>query len=412
MLTITLAVLITLAMKSQAKQMVATRIEDTHKLVNQISGMLPRICADRLHGSTDKNVDKLVEGLRRRVLRARPWHHADVDGTMIGKLAPPAIHPGVSGKATTEASPAASTPAVGEVPGVKWDKWLQRTLMAGAAVAAGKVVLQLRQPLPQEWVPQTHDSSSWIQLTRRDFVEPDRLMAKKGRTAAESERAAFLYRTMLEQVDPSSSEATVLRKRTADALNAVMRLRTNGNLLMIDGMQDTPEHKRIWSRFAPAAAKLSKAAWVASPNDPEACYVYAEASMYEGSAKGIVRNALTGGAQLFLRNARALQKWPLEESGFGLCLEGAYHLSAPRPLKNNKKALDLFQKATAISKTRRNLYHAGLAHYRLGEMELAVEAWRRSLAAPSGSRNEADIAAYIASQARKGIEAATRHLSS
>ena len=393
-------ILVAFTVLVHAQELVVHHTGNAEKSVNQLAGKLSHSSIVHVQNSKGTKVDRLVNGLLSRVLEAGPLHHADLDDSMLGK----------PGNAATKTPPSASTADVpfDQPRGAKWAKWLRIALVAGATLAAGKVVIQFGEPLPQKWLTQTRDSKTWKKLTHTDFVEPDRLMAKKGRTVAECERAASLYRTMLEQVDPSSPEATTLRLRTADALNAVIRMSTNGNLMMIDGLQDTPEHKRTWSRFAPGAAKLSKAAWDSSPSDPKACSVYAEASMYEGSAKGIVRNALTGGAQLFLRNARALQKWPQEESGFGLVLEGAFHLTAPRPLKNNKKGLELFQKATTISKTRRNLYHAGLAHFRLGEMKLAVEAWQKCLAASPGSQNEADIAAYIAMQAQRGVKEAKK----
>jgi len=249
-----------------------------------------------------------------------------------------------------------------------------------------------------------HPSSCKKAVTSSDSSEADQLMKKEGRSAADCERAASLYHAMLKQVHPKSADATSLRISTADALNAAMRLSTNGNVIMIEGSQDTPEHQEVWARFAPEAAALSKAAWLAFPDDPRACSTYADAAQYEGSTKGLVKQALTGEGDKFLARAKALQRWPHEEAGLGLILEGAFYLVAPWPLKNLKKSLAIFQESCKVSPCRRNLYYLGLAHLHLGQKKQAEEAFVKCLASPPGSQNEADVADYISSQARLGIK--------
>eukprot|EP00746_Dinoflagellata_sp_MGD_P010566 gnl/MRDRNA2_/MRDRNA2_121850_c0_seq1.p1 gnl/MRDRNA2_/MRDRNA2_121850_c0~~gnl/MRDRNA2_/MRDRNA2_121850_c0_seq1.p1 ORF type:complete len:384 (+),score=97.15 gnl/MRDRNA2_/MRDRNA2_121850_c0_seq1:73-1224(+) len=368
-----------------------------------VRGHADQVMADHTDDAQVKIVDNMVNKLCDRLLDTLHVHHTDMDGLTLGK-------PGDVVVNAKDSSPSLSDKSAG----VSWAKWGQRALVAGAVLTAGKMAMKGPKSssvaAPDEWVPQVSDPGSWKALPQKEFNQADRLLAKKGRTAADCELAASLYRNMLAQVDPKSSQGIELKIKTADALNAAMRLQTNGNVLMIEGAQDTPEHKKVWSRLAPGALELSKAAWEEEPNNPKACGVYVDAAQYEGSTKGIVKQALTGGGKKFIDNAKALQKFPEEEAGLGWMLEGAFYLAAPRPIKNPKKALGFIQKSVDISSTRRNLYYLGLAHFRNGQMQPAVEAWQKSLAAPPGSHNEADVADYVASQARIGIEKAEKQL--
>ena len=52
----------------------------------------------------------------------------------------------------------------------------------------------------------------------------------------------------------------------ADALNAVMRIKTNANTILIDGTLDTPANKKIWKELGGEALPLAKAAYKADKN--------------------------------------------------------------------------------------------------------------------------------------------------
>ena len=66
----------------------------------------------------------------------------------------------------------------------------------------------------------------------------------KTRTLESVSRAADLYRAAL-LANPDDSE---LQLKTADAINAVMRIKTNANTILIDGSLDTPENKAFWAK--------------------------------------------------------------------------------------------------------------------------------------------------------------------
>jgi hypothetical protein len=66
----------------------------------------------------------------------------------------------------------------------------------------------------------------------------------KTRTLESVSKAADLYRQALLS-KPDDSE---LQLKTADAINAIMRIRTNANTILIDGSLDTPENKAFWAK--------------------------------------------------------------------------------------------------------------------------------------------------------------------
>ena len=65
----------------------------------------------------------------------------------------------------------------------------------------------------------------------------------KTRTLVSVTNAVGLYKEAL-AANPDDPE---LQLKTADAINAVMRIRTNANTILIEGSLDTPENKAIWA---------------------------------------------------------------------------------------------------------------------------------------------------------------------
>ena len=46
----------------------------------------------------------------------------------------------------------------------------------------------------------------------------------------------------------------------ADAMNCALRMRGNGNILLLEGTSDTPENKRFWGQYGPRALTLVRTA--------------------------------------------------------------------------------------------------------------------------------------------------------
>jgi hypothetical protein len=78
-------------------------------------------------------------------------------------------------------------------------------------------------------------------------ADADRRM--KTRTLDSVSKAADLYREAL-LMNPDDPE---LQLKTADAMNAVMRIKTNANTILIDGSLDTPENKAFWAKHGEEA---------------------------------------------------------------------------------------------------------------------------------------------------------------
>jgi hypothetical protein len=160
----------------------------------------------------------------------------------------------------------------------------------------------------------------------------------------------------------------------ADALNCVMRIRTDGNALLVEGRNDTPAHRAIWKAMAPEAVRLAAAARAARPDDPRALAVYAEAYMFEASSQGIVEAILRGAAGRYRRNARELiERHPRYENGGGYLLLGSFYFVAPWPLADETKGLALLEQAVAVAaRSRRNRYFAGVGAFRTGDFARAA----------------------------------------
>ena len=65
----------------------------------------------------------------------------------------------------------------------------------------------------------------------------------KTRTLASVTKAAELYRSALTE-NPDDPE---LQLKTADAINAIMRIKSNANTILIEGSLDNAENKALWA---------------------------------------------------------------------------------------------------------------------------------------------------------------------
>ena len=90
-------------------------------------------------------------------------------------------------------------------------------------------------------------------------VDVDRTQAMglmQRRRLQDCERASVLLEQSLAR-NPDDPDVCV---ECADALNAVMRIRTNSNTLHVSKMLDTSANKRIWAKYGPRALSLAKKA--------------------------------------------------------------------------------------------------------------------------------------------------------
>ena len=123
-----------------------------------------------------------------------------------------------------------------------------------------------------------------------------------------------------------------------DALNCVMRIRTHGNIPLIEGTNDTEPHKKIWGQMGPETLALAEEVYKARPNDIRALAAYTDAYMYRSSAWGIVNAVVKGAADQYVENAEKMtKKFPKYDSGLGHAFMGAFYLLAPGRFPMKKK---------------------------------------------------------------------------
>jgi cytochrome c-type biogenesis protein CcmH/NrfG len=196
----------------------------------------------------------------------------------------------------------------------------------------------------------------------------------------------------------------------ADALTCVMRIRTNGNALLVEGSSDTQAHRAIWQAMAPEAVRLARAARAKRPDDPEALSVYAEAYMYDASSQGIVRAILKGAAGEYKRNAQELiDRFPRYENGAGFVFLGSFYFVAPWPLADPEKGQALLEQALALAPTsRRNLYFAGVAAYLVKDYPRAAARFEAVASGTCTTPHERDLCAFVTAESRRQLEPLAR----
>merc|ERR1719343_759884 len=190
----------------------------------------------------------------------------------------------------------------------------------------------------------------------------------------------------------------------ADALNMIMRIRTNGNGLIIEGTQDSPAFKDMWRKLGGEALPLANDARKAFPDSVKALHVYADSFLYSTSSKGIVKQALTGAGNKYLSIANELYKHPEEDSAVGCAFLGGFYNVAPWPMGNKGKARKLLREGAKKAPTRRNFYYAGVNAYQMGEYKDAVQYFSSALKAPacrSPSSTEDDMLAFVLKESKR-----------
>ncbi|KAJ1634967.1 hypothetical protein T492DRAFT_969266 [Pavlovales sp. CCMP2436] len=226
----------------------------------------------------------------------------------------------------------------------------------------------------------------------------DALVLRRGRGSLEE--AANLYSKALEQ----HAGDVELKLKLADALNGVMRVRTNGNSIAIDRMLDNAENKAIWAKYGPRALELAREVRDALPKDVRAAHVFADAYMFSSSSKGIITQALQGAATVFVTNAELIlaldEKY---DSGVGHALLGCFYAVAPWPFGSLDTSSKQLEMAVKIAPTQRNLYFSGVVAFKRKEWEKAAERFRGAQVAKPGSLTESDFSDFMLDESTKAL---------
>ena len=148
----------------------------------------------------------------------------------------------------------------------------------------------------------------------------DELM--KRRSVANCLAAADIYEAAAAAAASPDLEAA-LRLRTGEAVICAMRIKTNGNIVVLEGTQDSAAFKQYWATHGPRALANVRAAKPRLPASFDLAAAEMDGFLYSNSAKGIVRQALTGAGNEYLKLANVLaSKHEKADGGVGHCYLG------------------------------------------------------------------------------------------
>jgi tetratricopeptide (TPR) repeat protein len=216
------------------------------------------------------------------------------------------------------------------------------------------------------------------------------------------EKATLQFRKALLK-EPENYDLMI---RVADALNHIMRAKTNGNIILLSGKtQDNERNKTIWSKYAIEALKLSAKAVKANPDDRKALLTYAESYLYLSSSFGILKAIFKGAAEQYKRNANALiTKYPKADDALGDIYMGAFYAVSPWPMSSRKKARKHFENALKLApESIRSHYYVGLQAFIDNEYKTAKMEFDFVIDNPCTQNSEYDYCSFMKKEAEKGL---------
>lgn len=237
-----------------------------------------------------------------------------------------------------------------------------------------------------------------LRSTIASIRKADLLFWKRG--LRDVEQAANIYEAALE----NAPDDTDLQLKLADALNTIMRIKTNGNTLVIDGLLDTDANKRVWSKYGTRALALAQKVKDQRPTDIIPAAVLADSYMFLSSTKGIISAALSGAASVFKTNAATITKLDKGyDSGVGYALTGAFYCVAPWPLGNMALAEEFMEKALSQGRSLRNHYYVGVIAYKQKKWSKAETNFKAAMNARPGSVTESDFSDFMISECKRAL---------
>ena len=90
------------------------------------------------------------------------------------------------------------------------------------------------------------------------------------------------------------------------ALTQVMAIRSNGNLPLVDGLQDTDANRALWADLGKRALEHARAAEKLDPQSPAAAAALASSYMFYASSLGIIRSIVSGAGGEYQAHAQRL----------------------------------------------------------------------------------------------------------
>ena len=205
-----------------------------------------------------------------------------------------------------------------------------------------------------------------------------------GARAEDFERAAKIYEARAAE-HPDSFDA---HARAAQSLVQLVTLRTNGNLPLVDGLQDTDVNRALWADLGKRALEHARAAEKLSPQHAGAAALVAASYMYYASSLGIIRSILQGAGNEYKAHAQRLVDLdPHYDDALGASLLANFYLVAPWPVHDRDAALAQFERAAKLAPDSvRNQYGLAVFWARDGDAARARSYFERAVAMPCHPR--------------------------
>jgi tetratricopeptide (TPR) repeat protein len=218
---------------------------------------------------------------------------------------------------------------------------------------------------------------------------------------ADSERAVKLYEARVAQ-NPNSFDA---RLGAARAQNQVMAIRTNGNLPLVDGLQDTDANRALWADLGRHALDHARVAHELQPKSAPAAALLASSYMFYASSLGIIRSILQGAGTEYRIHAQELSDLdPKYDDALGASLLANFYLIAPWPVHDRDAALEHFERAEQLAPDSvRNLYGFAVFWARDGDPAKARRYFERVVAQPCTPHTERLLCDWMKQTAKREL---------
>lgn len=188
----------------------------------------------------------------------------------------------------------------------------------------------------------------------------------------------------------------------------MLRSLTNANAVLIDGVSDSKENRKLWKAYAFEAYDILKELHAQEPQNARIHVLMTEAYTYRTSSKGILKAAVTGDGLTFMRLVdQIVSHHPTYDAGVPFIFRGAFLLAAPWPLRDVPKAVEAFESAWKVEpRSLRNNFFLGVSHFHAGSFEAARQAFERAVGkdVESVAATEVDVAEFLRRESRRSLE--------
>lgn len=204
--------------------------------------------------------------------------------------------------------------------------------------------------------------------------------------AEDAERAAKLYEARAAD-NPQSYEAQL---GAANALTQAMAIRSNGNLPLVDRLQDSDANRALWADLGKRALDHARAAYAIKPQSAEAASALATAYMFWASSLGIIQSIVSGAGSEYRTHAQRLVELDASyDDALGDTLLASFYLVAPWPIGDRDEALAHYERAAQLAPASvRNQYGLAVFWARDGDRARSRGYFERAVAMPCTAHTE------------------------